>query len=228
MTIGPKSPSVANPNCVESLWSRWTESFDDDIRNQIFEYYFPWCRKIASSLFTKYNDPSLDWQDYVNIVSIATLTCIEKYDVSLGVPFEGYAFPRVKGSVLNTIRSNIRHSESKSLDTLIGDQNLNEKDGSFETIINLTIELTLSNLLEFGAMESSEPSYHYEKEQTSQLLGRLVEKLPDQQKFVVKAYYFQQLSITNISELLGVSKARISQVHKLGIRALREIYEQLY
>jgi DNA-directed RNA polymerase specialized sigma subunit len=78
-----------------------------------------------------------------------------------------------------------------------GPEEKTEED-SFLFIVDLVVEMAFSKLLEIGAIESNQPDYYYEKEQTASRLVSLVEKLEYQQKFIIKSYYFQQIPFKEI------------------------------
>jgi RNA polymerase sigma factor for flagellar operon FliA len=50
----------------------------------------------------------------------------------------------------------------------------------------------------------------------------LVDALPDQERRVVKYHYFQNLEFTEIARIFGVTKGRVSQIHKRALVLLRE------
>ncbi len=55
-------------------------------------------------------------------------------------------------------------------------------------------------------------------------LVELVDALPDQERRVVKYHYFQNIDFTEIAAVLGVTKGRISQIHKRALVLLREAH----
>jgi RNA polymerase sigma factor for flagellar operon FliA len=61
-----------------------------------------------------------------------------------------------------------------------------------------------------------------ELRQLKETLVGLVDALPDQERRVIKYHYFQNLEFTEIASIFGVTKGRISQIHKRGLLLLRE------
>ncbi|WP_445262174.1 sigma-70 family RNA polymerase sigma factor [Pseudomonas sp. EA_35y_Pfl2_R111] len=57
-------------------------------------------------------------------------------------------------------------------------------------------------------------------------LSQLVEKLPANERQVIVGHYYQHLSFVALSELLGVSKSRISQIHAQALKRIRKGYEE--
>lgn len=217
---------------IRALWKEWLDKRSLDVRNQLFEHYFPWCREVASGLFKRYNHYLLEWQDYVSLTSMATLKCIETFDATVGVPFEGYAYPRIRGNILNELSRNVKandvHAHVSYPPSQIADEAKSSENDSLTTIVDLAIDTAFSILLGIGCLEPIPPDQYYETEQTAFILATLADQLDDRERFVVKSYYFQQFSFKEIAIIMDVSPARISQIHKRAISQLREVYESLY
>lgn len=60
-----------------------------------------------------------------------------------------------------------------------------------------------------------------EKEEVQQILATAIEKLPDKEKMVVSLYYYEELTLKEIAEVLSISESRVSQLHTHGILRLR-------
>jgi len=54
-----------------------------------------------------------------------------------------------------------------------------------------------------------------------EVLVKAIERLPEKEKMVVSLYYYEELSLTEISEVMGLSTSRISQLHTKAIYRLR-------
>ncbi len=219
-------------NITEKLWKDWRVENSIQNRNRIFEFYFPWCRNIAGSLFLKYRHNLLEWSEFVNIASLAMLESIERFDSNLGTPFTAYCYQRVRGSVLNAIdKASATKKISAFADPIYYEYpSPGSESDSFETLIDATIEMALGMLLEVGIVQTPEdsgPQSFYEKEKTSSLLVKLVDELSETQRMVVKSYYFQQLSVKQIAKILSLSEARVSQLHREGLKNIRHSYEKL-
>jgi RNA polymerase sigma factor for flagellar operon FliA len=69
--------------------------------------------------------------------------------------------------------------------------------------------------------ESADPSRHLEADDRRQVLARLLATLSEQDRLVVKLYYFENLLMKEIAEILGVTESRICQIHSRVIALLR-------
>jgi RNA polymerase sigma factor for flagellar operon FliA len=54
------------------------------------------------------------------------------------------------------------------------------------------------------------------------ILLRAINILPEQERLVVALYYYEELTLKEIGEILGISESRVSQVHTKAIRRLRK------
>ncbi len=54
-----------------------------------------------------------------------------------------------------------------------------------------------------------------------ELLAQAIDTLPEQERLVISLFYYEGLLATEISDLLGLSAARISQIHSKAVMRLR-------
>ena len=65
------------------------------------------------------------------------------------------------------------------------------------------------------------PSQNIEEEEVKNSLMKAIDKLPDKERLVVTLYYYEELTLKEISLILKLSEARISQLHTKAIFRLR-------
>jgi len=65
------------------------------------------------------------------------------------------------------------------------------------------------------------PEKYAELSELANILGDAIEKLPEKEKTVVTLYYFEELTLKEISAIMKVSESRISQLHTKAILRLR-------
>ncbi|WP_306883118.1 sigma-70 family RNA polymerase sigma factor [Variovorax boronicumulans] len=75
---------------------------------------------------------------------------------------------------------------------------------------------------------SPEVSYFRKTEirQLGTMLRGLVVQLSDQQKFVISHHYLQEIPFDEIAARMGVTRGRISQLHRQGLLRLRELLDK--
>ncbi|HOJ80780.1 MAG TPA: FliA/WhiG family RNA polymerase sigma factor [Clostridiales bacterium] len=65
------------------------------------------------------------------------------------------------------------------------------------------------------------PEYEAEINELSEILGNAIDKLPEKEKMVLTLYYYEELTLKEISAIMKVSESRISQLHTKAIMRLR-------
>ncbi len=83
-------------------------------------------------------------------------------------------------------------------------------------ITNNESGLSISNKSQFVS-----PTQHVEFNEMKQILANTIELLPEKEKTVVTLYYFDELTLKEISAIMKVSESRISQLHSKAVGRLR-------
>jgi RNA polymerase sigma factor for flagellar operon FliA len=86
------------------LWSAWFNGHDENARNALWVHYQGLVRYIAERQKTKLPD-CVDVQDLVSAGNMGLLDAISKYDPTKGTRFETYCVPRIRGSMVDSIRA---------------------------------------------------------------------------------------------------------------------------
>lgn len=80
-------------------------------------------------------------------------------------------------------------------------------------------ELSILETLE--APETMNPDVLIEKEEIRDYIIDAIKKLPDKEKKVIVLYYYEDLTLKEIGEVLEVTESRVSQLHTKAIMRLR-------
>ena len=67
----------------------------------------------------------------------------------------------------------------------------------------------------------AKPEEAIEKEELKQMLAESLELLTDKEKKVILLYYYEELTLKEISEVLEVSESRVSQLHTKALQKMR-------
>ena len=78
------------------------------------------------------------------------------------------------------------------------------------------------DLLAELADPADSPEATVEKEQMRRVMAEAVDHLPAHERLVVSLYYYEQLTMKEIGEALGVKQGRVSQLHSQAIGRLRK------
>ncbi len=69
--------------------------------------------------------------------------------------------------------------------------------------------------------EGANPSRHLDRLDRQQMVAGLLHKLTEQERMVIKLYYFENLLMKEIAQVLGVTESRVCQIHSRVITLLR-------
>lgn len=61
------------------------------------------------------------------------------------------------------------------------------------------------------------------KKNTREELVRVIEDLNDKEQLVISLFYFEELTLTEIGQILGLSTSRISQIHSKALFRLKQV-----
>jgi RNA polymerase sigma factor for flagellar operon FliA len=89
---------------VDVLWARFKESGDQAIRDQLILHYSPLVKYVAGRVAVGLPQ-NVEQSDLVSYGIFGLIDAIEKFDPSRGYKFETYAIARIKGSILDELRS---------------------------------------------------------------------------------------------------------------------------
>jgi RNA polymerase sigma factor for flagellar operon FliA len=76
-------------------------------------------------------------------------------------------------------------------------------------------------IIRYVVEEGASPEARAEMRELEGLLGREIDRLPEKQKLVLSLYYYEDMNMKEIAEVLGITEARISQIHSQAVLSLR-------
>ena len=188
---------------------------------------------------------SVDVNDLISIGIEEMVKLSRKYDTELNDSFWGYAKKRVYGSMLDYLRSLDVVSRNnrrliKAIDVEISkhlteegiepdDVYLAEKLGETHAKIRearAAAEISTSVPLNEQLITKGEQSVEdkVEKDQMIEAVKAIVVNLNPREQTIIQLYYFEELNLKEISDILDISESRISQLHK---KLMKQIKEQL-
>lgn len=119
----PAAPQALTPRVLDSMppnevWSEFHKTRSEVIRNYLWEKYVPLVRYIAERAHARLPD-EVDVGDLVSAGTVGLREAIEAFDLDKGVKFETYCATRIKGAMLDELRSMdwvprlVRHRSAK-------------------------------------------------------------------------------------------------------------------
>ena len=89
---------------VKDLWSEFKRTGDQTLRNQLIIYYSPFVKYVAGRVLAGL-PRHFDEEDLVSYGIIGLIDAIERFEPDRNLRFETYAIPRIKGAIIDELRS---------------------------------------------------------------------------------------------------------------------------
>ena len=93
------------------------------------------------------------------------------------------------------------------------------------TLVSLNEHIDQGNEIKMDASRNSHfeiPERVVEKQETKKQLAKALEILTEKEKKVILFYYYEELTLKEISQILEVSESRVSQLHTRALQKLKE------
>ncbi len=227
------------PEEVAELWQRWREHADMDARRALFDRYTPFVRMLAAKLYAGRHIAETEFDEFLQFGLVGLLESIDRYQPAREVPFTAFAGARINGAILNglaklsdrqeqiTLRARLRRERVEAIKPVAG-----RGEDALGALAEVAVGLAVGFMLEGSGLyaeiepvsQGTDPYAHREVAELQRVLLALVEALPDQERTVIRYHYFQRMTVEQIGTLIGVTKGRVSQVHRQALRRLREAY----
>ncbi|MCA9046423.1 MAG: sigma-70 family RNA polymerase sigma factor, partial [Planctomycetaceae bacterium] len=90
---------------IQATWTAFKQDqSNQELRNRLIERYFPLVRFNAERVWAKLPD-GVDLNDLISAGVFGLMDAIEAFDMERGVKFETYCVPRIRGAMLDELRT---------------------------------------------------------------------------------------------------------------------------
>jgi len=89
---------------AEEIWKSFQRDKDTELRNHLMEQYLHLVKYNAERIYAKLPD-EVNLDDLISAGVFGLIDAINAYDLSRGVKFETYCAPRIRGAILDELRS---------------------------------------------------------------------------------------------------------------------------
>ena len=223
------------PRVEASLWRRLRYESEAACRSQLFDRYRSLARSIALRQLRARVRDGVERGDLEQFAYEGLLQAIDRYDPLRGAPFGAFARPRIQGSVASgaaalteaNARSSFRRRvEIERLHSLHSGDVIPDALAALSALVtDLAIGLMLEGTGLFAPDEAADHRPDaYESlawRELQALLADAVERLPEREATIVRQHYFQGVAFTHIAAMLGITKGRVSQLHRAALASLR-------
>lgn len=238
-----------------NLWKEYRLHRDFKSREQLLLQYLPLVKYVANKMI--FSLPTcVDYNDLMSAGVMGLIGALERFNPDQGVKFETFVLPRIKGAILDelrtldwaprSLRSKARLLEkaserlekelgrsatcqeiADSVNMQVGEYGGIMMDLSKASILSLDgsrIEdndnfTTMYDLVEDSHTDS--PNGNLENEEMKKMVVLAIESLNEQEKLVMALYYFEELTLKEIGQVLNITESRVSQIHSKAIENLK-------
>ena len=243
---------------VRELWSRYKFQGDKAARDRLILAYSPLVKYVAGRMSNGL--PShIEESDLISYGLLGLIGALERFDPDREIKFETYAISRIKGSIIDELRSldwvprSVR-SKAREIEKVCavlenrlqrapdrpGDRRASctsrcpSSSTSLTQIANTSI-VALDELWSISGSDgdqaalidtledpkSRDPSRMLDLSEMKARLAAAIDALPKREKIVIALYYYENLTLREIGEVLGVTESRVSQLHTKAILRLK-------
>ena len=246
-------PAAHTEDRTEALWARYRSAGDPEARAQLLVRHLGLVHHVAREVSRRI--PSVELGELVSAGALGLMKALDSFDLSRGLAFSTYAVLRIRGAILDDLRS--RDSTPRSvrvkrrrIDAIAGalEARLGRAPTPQEVAAHLGIDINTywkwkDAVGVYAEAETPRPSHgrrfsrdaetHADPSVTLPTqklvetehvthLRQLISRLPEQQRRVLALYYYEELNLRQVGEILQVSESRVSQIRSQALKRLRQ------
>ena len=242
---------------TQGLWREYRRTNDAKIRDRLILTYAPLVKYVAGRLGSGL-PAHVDENDLVSYGLLGLIGAIERFDPQREIKFETFAVSRIKGSIIDELRSldwvprsvrakarEIEGAQTKlehELGRVPTDREVADKlemtlDDFQESLLQIS-NSTVVALDELWTVSDSsgdqvslldtmkdpnavDPARELGVSELKDRLANAISRLPEREKLVIALYYYENLTLREIGEVLGVTESRVSQLHTKAVLRLK-------
>ena len=244
-----------NPLAHLELWQAYLEMGSQDARQRLVEQYLRVVRYVAGRMAVGLPH-YVEYNDLVSAGLLGLIQAIDNFDHQRGIKFETYAIPRIRGAILDELRSqdwfprSLRRKAKQvelayaTLEVRLGrpatDEEIarelgipvGELDGllsevSLATIMSLDADPNGDDEQQSGMGDylpdprSDDVERSIAEQEMRELIAHRLAELPEKEQLVLVLYYYEELTLKEIGEILDVTESRVCQIHTKAILRLK-------
>ncbi len=228
---------------------------DESARDKLILEHIPLLKHIVGRM--SFDLPgSVDRDDLYGFGMLGLIAAADSWEASRGLKFSTYAYTRIRGAILDELRRldflpRGRRERVRELDRVV--RELEQKNGlppspeeiaealsiSVEEVDEILVQAksTAETSLDDGPTaqlagmladpRSEDPVGSVEWEEMREVLAKVITELPEQEQTVITLYYAEELLLKEISQILGVTESRVSQIHSRALYRLNRNLTQM-
>ena len=223
----------------EKLWDAYRQKKTQETREQLIIEYAQLVKLVAGRL-SMYLGHNVEYDDLVSYGIFGLIDAIDKFDLEKNVKFETYASLRIRGAILDQIRKmdwiprSVRQRQRKIDEAM---KQIEMRTGKTASDEELAKQLKVTNVVSLNEFEEngpepmidsahpvrfSQPEEVVEEAELKEKLAESLELLTEKERRVIELYYYEDMTLKEISKILEVSESRISQLHTKALNKMRK------
>src|SRR6188472_3318873 len=223
---------------TQALWQDYRRTRDQALRDRLILTYAPLVKFVAGRLGATL-PAHVDEQDLVSYGLLGLIGAIERFDPDREIKFETYAISRIKGAIIDELRSldwvprSVR-TRAREIERAIAELERRLHRAPTDEEIAAKVGITLDELWSPSGggdqialidtiedEDAPDPEFSLEQTEMREALGEAIARLPEREKLVVTLYYYEELTLREIGEVIGVTESRVSQLHTKAVLRLK-------
>lgn len=186
---------------------------------------------------------SIEMADLVSIGTEELIKLARRYDSNLNDSFWGFAKTRVNGAMLDYLRSLDVLSRAsrklvKAIDYEVSKYFNNHQEEPSDEYLAEILQEDISKIREarvasdiyalvpideqYNAICAENILEDVQKDELMELIHKVLNRLGKREQMIIQLYYFEELNLKEISEILDITESRISQITKEIIKKVRQ------
>ncbi len=214
-------------------------------RNDLIEEYRTYVRYVAGRIMQTMRLPSEIFDELVSAGYLGLVEAAERFRPDAGAEFKNYAFFRIRGAIVDSIRRDCELSGRayRLARAFLAANEIREEDalaprpsGRPDGARPMEVALQCALAYRLTASEVEEeisdcgpdaftPERDFFERERSEKIRLVVRDLPEKERFVIEEYYFRERSFHEVAEANeGMSKSWVSRLHTRALERLRKTY----
>lgn len=234
-------------NAELEQWENWQQHRDQEAGDYLVAKYLPLVDYVIQRFLISL-PKTVDKDDVRSYAYEGLLDALDKFKPEKDWKFETYGAWRIKGAIIDglrksdwlprSLRDKVKRIEKayreleQQHEGSVSDEQVSEHLGMTPAELNRAVsEAALSTMLSMDddALKLQEqmtravvgsPERQLTERLTKEALAKAVAALPEKEKLTVSLCYFEEMKLTEIAEILGLSVSRISQLHSKAMLRL--------
>src|SRR5579884_923155 len=198
-------------------------------RDEVLRQYLPLVRRVVQRLAAR-KPPHIELDDLVSWGIVGLLDAIGKYDPAKEALFSTYAQFRIRGAILDHLRSldwvprSVRQKASlieKITHQLEGRLGRPPTEEEIAAQLGMSLDEYQELLAKIGEEGEADPLRALLSHERVHLVAEAIQHLPERERIVVTLYYHEELTMKEVGAVLGLTESRVSQLHSQAMLRLK-------